>query len=219
MPSAAERAYEKITGLILGGHLPAGARLREEELSTELGMSRTPIREALRRLSAEGVVDFSTNRGAQVTSWSDEELNEIFDLRVLLESYAAGRAATRMSKDSLTRLDELAGLMEEIVRTRSSLDQMAQYNNEFHTILLRESGSPQLMTFARAIVQVPLVHRTFRRYRQADLARSASQHRELVEACRVTDGGWAEAVMRSHILSARHIFDVVPVPPDLDGHE
>lgn len=217
MPSAAERAYERITELILSGRFRAGARLREEELSTALGMSRTPIREALRRLSAEGIVDFSTNRGAQVMSWSDEQLNEIFDLRALLESYASGRAATRMDADELARLDELAGLMEDIVAASGSLEQMAQYNNEFHEILLQNSGSPQLVTFARAIVQVPLVHRTFRRYTPADLARSASQHRELVEACRVGDGGWAEAVMRSHILSARHIFDRPRVRASGDG--
>lgn len=210
MPSAAERAYEKIRGQILAGRYAAGARLREEELSADLGMSRTPIREALRRLSAEGIVEFSTNRGAQITSWSDEELNEIFDLRALLESYAARRAAEGMTRESLARLDELAGAMEELVASGGSLERLAQLNNEFHEILLLNSRSPQLVTFARAIVQVPLVHRTFRRYSRADLMRSALQHRELVDACRAGDGQWAEAVMRSHILSARHIFDLPP---------
>lgn len=211
MPSAADRAYEKIRSEILAGAFEAGARLREEELSTTLGMSRTPIREALRRLSAEGIVEFSTNRGAQVTSWSDEELNEIFDLRALLESYAARRAAERMDDKSLERMDELAGLMEQVVGSHGSLERLAQLNNEFHELLLLNSGSSQLVAFTRAIVQVPLVHRTFRRYSQADLLRSSLQHRELVDACRVGDGGWAEAVMRSHILSARHIFDT-PTP-------
>lgn len=212
MPSAAERAYEDIKDLILSGRFVAGARLREEELSATLGMSRTPVREALRRLGAEGIVEFSANRGSQVTAWSDEALNEIFDLRALMESYAAGRAAVRMDAESLARVDELASAMEEIVSSGGSLERMAQLNNEFHETLLHNSGSPQLVTFARAIVQVPLVHRTFRRYSRADLQRSAAQHRELVAACRVGDPGWAEAVMRSHILSARHIFD-----PGTDG--
>jgi len=214
LPTAAERAYDRILQGIAGGTYTAGERLREEELSAVLGMSRTPVREALRRLGAEGMIEFHTNRGAQVTSWSDAELNEIFDLRALLESFAAGRAATRMEAEDVARLDSLATAMEKAAegKGRARLDRIAQLNNEFHLVLLTCSGSPQLVSLTGAIVHVPLVQRTFERYSTDDLRRSMLQHRELVDACRARDGGWAEAVMRSHVLSARHIFD------GRDGH-
>lgn len=211
MPSAAERAYEEIRRSIASGAYEAGDRLREEELSTALGVSRTPIREALRRLSAEGFVTFSSNKGAQVAAWTDTELEEIFELRALLESYAAKRAATRVDTATVRRLESLAlGIRELVPQGWDALGQIAELNNEFHQLVLTSSESPQLVTLAQAIVQIPLVHRTFRRYTPADLQRSAAQHVELVDACRVGDAGWAEAVMRSHILSARHIFDGLP---------
>lgn len=208
--SSGERAYEAIKQQILSGGYPAGARLREEELSAAVGVSRTPIREALRRLSAEGVVEFLPNRGAHVASWTDQELNEIFELRALLESYAARRAATRVGPTEIERLDKLASAMEEALDMddEESLVRVAELNNEFHQLLMQAAASPQLVTMTQAIVQIPLVHRTFRRYTHADLLRSFAHHRELVDACRAGDGVWAESVMRSHILAARHIFDV-----------
>ena len=207
MPSAAERAYERIRKEIAAGGYPAGSRLREEELSAALGMSRTPVREALRRLAAEGILEFSANRGAQVSSWTDVELHEIFDLRALVESYAAGRAATRMSDDDLEELDRLATEMEAIGVDRELLDKRTLLNNQFHELLLSRSGSPQLVALTKSIVHVPLVQRTFERYSDQQIRRSSLQHRELVDACRARDAGWAEAVMRSHVLAARHIFD------------
>ena len=86
MSSAAEKAYEAIRDGIVGGELPVGGRLREEELAGTIGVSRTPVREALRRLDAEGLVEFSPHRGAQVASWSDQDLDEIFGLRGVLVS-------------------------------------------------------------------------------------------------------------------------------------
>ena len=108
MSSAAEKAYEAIRDGIVGGVLPVGGRLREEELAGSIGVSRTPVREALRRLDAEGLVEFSPRRGAQVASWSDQDLDEIFGLRAVLESYGASLAATRIGGDALAELAELA---------------------------------------------------------------------------------------------------------------
>lgn len=209
MLSAAERAYEAIRQGIASGEYASGDRLREEDLSSAFGVSRTPVREALRRLGAEGFVEFLANRGAHVASWPDDQLEEIFDLRALLEGYAASRAAVRMDADQVVKLSELATGMDELVHRRQpDLEAIATLNNEFHQLMLVASRGPQLEFLAGAIVHIPLVHRTFSRYSRSDLARSAAQHLELVEACRAGDGAWAEAVMRSHILSARHIFDV-----------
>ncbi len=95
---------ETIRDRILAGVYPAGHHLRENALATDLKVSRTPVREALQRLAADGLVDLSRNRGARVTGFTGEELDEIYGLRVLLEGYGAKLAATRMTDESLERL-------------------------------------------------------------------------------------------------------------------
>lgn len=209
MPSAGDRAYRHIREQVTAGKYAAGDRLREEELSAAIGVSRTPIREAIRRLAAEGLVEFLSHRGAHVASWSDEQLTEIFELRALVEGHGAYRAATRISDEALDRLEELADQMEQAGASEAddAMEAVAVANNEFHQLVVQVAGGEHLTSVFSKVVQIPLVHRTFRRYRPDQLARSFRQHRELIDALRARDGGWAESVMRSHILSARHIFE------------
>ena len=89
MGKAAETAYAVIRKRILAGDFSRGERLREEELAQIAGVSRTPIREALRRLDAEGLVEFLPNRGASVTAWTEQELDDLYAARALIEGYAA----------------------------------------------------------------------------------------------------------------------------------
>lgn len=208
MSKAAETAYGAIREGITTGDLPAGTRLREEDLSSRIGVSRTPIREALRRLAAEGIVEFLPNRGAHVASWSDLELEEIFELRSLLESHAAARAATRIERQDLERLQALADQMEQRLedRTAEASFQISKLNNEFHSVILEANGSRHLESATQGVIQVALVHRTFVRYSPHALRRSFAHHRELIDALAARDPDWARSVMRSHILAARNIF-------------
>ncbi len=210
MSTASLRAYEEIRRRIFSGEYPAGVRLREDELSAALGVSRTPVREALRRLDAEGLVVNIPNRGAHVASWTGEELNDIFELRALLESYAARRAATRLTAEELDRLQELTEQMDSCLDKLPSDEQydlITRLNYEFHQGIMEAAGSQLLKSLTTSTIQIALMHRTFRRYSRRDLERSFGHHRELVEAFRVRDAVWAETVMRSHVLAARHIFD------------
>lgn len=213
MSTASHRAYEEIRRRIFAEEYPAGLRLREDELSAAIGVSRTPVREALRRLDAEGIVVNMPNRGAHVASWTDAELEDIFEIRTLLESYAARRAATRMTDDDLDKLDRLTDEMDACLDKLPDEEQYAritQLNTEFHQHLILSAGSPLLVSLTTSTVQMPLMHRTFLRYSRRALERSFDHHRELVEACRAKDPTWAESIMRSHILAARHIFDQAP---------
>lgn len=205
---AGDRAYDAIREIIVSGRVGPGGRLREGEISLELGVSRTPVREAIRRLAAEGFVDFLPNKGALVASWSEQELADIFELRVLLESHAARRAATRITDEHIDRLEELAAAMEaHLGRPIEVTDfRIAQLNNDFHRLILEASSSRLLSTTVQGALHVALVHRTFRRYSKREMQRSFSHHRELIDAMRAGDGDWAESVMRSHILAARDIL-------------
>lgn len=204
MAKAAEAAYAAIREGILSGELERGQRLREEQLATRAGVSRTPVREALRRLDAEGLVEFTPNRGARVTAWSERELDDLYDTRALIEGHGAKLAATRITPDQLEELAQVAARMESLARRGSSAaDDLTTLNGVFHRAVARASGSSQLEGLVRGIIDVPLVYRTFQRYTAERLLASSFHHIELVHALRAHDAAWAEAVMRGHILAAR----------------
>lgn len=211
MAHAAGAVYEALRAGILEGEYALGSRLGEVELAGSLGVSRTPVREALRRLDSEGLVDVLPNRGARVASWCEQDLDDIYELRALLESHGAARAATRVSAAQLTRLDELCADMDATVRRRD-LERHSALNRDFHTLILIAAGNPRLMSLMSALVHVPLVLRTFHRYGRKALRRSQGHHRELVDALRARDASWAEAVMRSHVLAARAVLTAAPGP-------
>ncbi|GGQ47376.1 GntR family transcriptional regulator [Actinomadura coerulea] len=208
MVRAVDRVYTRLRADILDGVHPPGARLGEAELAEATGSSRTPVREALRRLEVEGLVEVLPHRGARVPDWTAEDLEEIYDLRMLLESAAARRAATRATTADLDRMDELCRLMEAAVEPGAGqdLDRVAALNAEFHDIVRAAAASGRLVSMLNAVVQLPLVMRTFNRYSPADLARSSAHHRELAAALRARDGTWAESVMRAHVLAAKAVL-------------
>ncbi|MEO3825758.1 GntR family transcriptional regulator [Actinomadura sp. B10D3] len=202
MAKAVETAYAVIRAGIVSGEFARGDRLREAELAERVGVSRTPIREALRRLDSEGLVDFVPNRGARVTAWTERELDELYEARALLESYAAKLAASRIKREQLARLRELAAEMKALAAGPAA-DRLTELNGEFHLTIAAAGGNGHIETLIRGFIDVPLVHRTFRRYAPDRLRASMFHHDELIEALAAGDGDWAEAVMRSHILAAR----------------
>lgn len=195
---------ETIRDRILSGDYPPGHHLRETAVAADLNVSRTPVREALHRLAADGLVELYPNRGARVAGWSDEEVEEIFGLRVLLEGYAASRAAAQMDDETLAELTELAARMEEIDEADGdgARDEIAELNVAFHLLILDRAGNPQLTAFASSLARL-LVHDAFQRFSEMAVRRSFSHHAELIGAFRARDGEWAGAVMRAHLLAGR----------------
>jgi len=102
--TAAAAAADLIRQAIVDGRVPPGHRLKEEELAQQLGISRTPVREALLVLQSEGLVEAAPNRGATVRAYDTADLEEMYELRALLEGHAAGRAASRVTPDQLAHL-------------------------------------------------------------------------------------------------------------------
>jgi len=222
MTQATERAYSQIRSGLLGGVFAPGERLREEDLAQRTGVSRTPVREALRRLALEGFVDLQPGRGVQVVSWSDQDLDEIFSVRALLEGYGAAQAAQRASAEDVEALTVLCDRMDAVAETtyaadlgdlgddgpidddlRAAYQEIAELNNEFHQTVLAAAGNAHLRSLMGGLISMPLVQRTFMRYSGERLARSMSHHRELVDAFRAGDASWASSVMTAHVRSAR----------------
>lgn len=205
MERAVDRAYSSIRAAILDGHYGPGARLGEAELAQLTEASRTPVREALRRLEVEGLVEVLPHRGARVSAFTADDLDEIYDLRMTLEALAAGRAATRIAPERIDRMAQLCDEMEAAAAA-GRLDAVASANVAFHGIVREASASTRLTSMLAAVTQLPLMMRTFHRYAPDDLQRSAGHHRELVAALRARDEVWADAVMRSHVRAAKSVL-------------
>ncbi|GAA1101812.1 GntR family transcriptional regulator [Pseudonocardia alni] len=209
---AVDRVHTALRAEILDGVRPAGSRLREEEIAEAHGTSRTPTREAIRRLAADGLAELTPRRGAVVLAWDDDDLDELFDLRVLLEGHAAARAAVSGRAD-LARMRDLCAAMEAVEDPPDHAE-ITRLNLALHHEIHRAGGRRALRELVGRVVEAPLVRTTFRRYTAERLARSFAQHRELVAALAARDPEWARAVMTAHLRAAREVVRDRAGPPD-----
>ena len=207
MSKASERAYAEIRSLILSGDAPPGSPLTEDILAEICGVSRTPVREALRRLETELYVVRSGSRRLMVADWNNDDLAEMFTLRAMLEAHAAARAATRISPSALDDLRSVnARLSAEVTADAPDVAAFLEHNRRFHDIFIAAAASPRLSAMLAALTEQPVVQRTAARYGQGELACSAHEHGELIQALAAGDADWAHAVMTGHIRRAFHAF-------------
>ena len=210
---AADRAYAEIRGLILAGDASPGTPLREEALADIVGVSRTPVRDALRRLEAEHYA-FRTRSGRLVVAdWDNDDVAEMFALRAMLEGHAAARAARRVTPAQLADLRQCNAAIEAAVaQPQPDIALFLDENRRFHDLVLSASASARLVTMLAGLVEQAIVRRTAALYDRADLARSAHEHGQLVQAFAAHDEDWARAVMTAHIRRALHVFQAATPP-------
>lgn len=208
MVEAVERAYVLIRNDIVTGTLGVGAHLRAEPLAERLGLSRTPVREALRRLHAEGLVDIVPNHGAYVCGWTRRDMMEVFELRIRLESYAAEIGAATLSVADIDTLAALDLQMQAVAASVAAdrLDHIKELNARFHRIIIEGTMNRRLAALMSNVVEAHLISRTFHSYSAADLTRSMQHHSELVAAFRARNGLWASSVMQSHLRAASQVM-------------
>jgi DNA-binding GntR family transcriptional regulator len=204
---AVDAAYAVVREAIFSGRFCPGDRITEQEVVELAGVSRTPVRDALRRLQTQGLVEMQPNLGAVVASWSSEDAEEIFELRAMLECFATRLACQRITADHLKRMRELAGMqLDETLCKKPNLDRIAKLNNQYHQELYAAAGNRRLNEILISLIEPTLVTRTFQHYSADALLRSARQHLEIVEMLESGDADGAEAVMRTHVLGARHEY-------------
>lgn len=182
---------------ILSGVLAGGEPLRQEEIAESFGVSRSPVREALRQLEGEGMVSFIPHRGAVVSELSHHEVQEITEIRVILETAAMRQALPLLEEDDLERAEEV---LRRIDRERDLISFWSELNWRFHATLLAPAERPRLLALIKA------QHDAFERYIRMHLALSdyekpQKEHYELLDLCRQKD---TEAVLE---LLTRHIQD------------
>lgn len=220
--NSAEIAYQAIRSGILSGRFRPNEHIKEIDLVAFCGVSRTPVREALRRLAAEDFVEISRNHGARVKGWSEEDLDDLFALRGLLEGHAASRAAARISEEQLQRIRDAVAEMDHALATKhpqaKKVARFLELNRRVHETIWEAAGSRRLSSMLGRLVEQALVAHTAQRYSLIRLEQSHHHHWELLAALEAGDPVWAEAVMTAHIRAARKALDTdqpvrTPPPP------
>jgi len=198
-----ERAYEYLKTAILSGRFSPGARLTEEHLAKELSISRTPIREALHKLESEGLIKPLASRGFVASQDSKEEIDELFEIRAVLEGYALRVICERVTDTVLAQLEDTVKNAEEALR-RHGLDEVFQWNTRFHDTL------HELITDKHRLYHQMVTMRQYvLRYRKNTLQypdggeRTVDGHRKILLALRLRDPDLCERVMRDHIQQSK----------------
>lgn len=202
--TAHEFVRDTLRRAILSGRLTGGTRLVQAEIAAQLNVSTTPVREALRELAADGLIRFDPHRGGIVNTTDAAEFLETYEIRKLLEPYAMGRAAERITDAQLAAAEQLADEMER----EHDPGVWAELNWRLHRLLVLVAGSPRLDAILSSLqdsaalyVAHSLTHSPGR------IAQGNHEHRDLLEALRRHDGAAAHAIVLEHLEGTLAAFD------------
>lgn len=203
MSRSLDKAYQAIKTAVLEGDFQSGERLVEQKLVELSGTSRTPVREAIKQLVAENYLVQKPNIGVSVASWSDAELEDIFRLRAKTEGMIASRATENISQEQIERLEQHVVAIDDVLANPPfDIPRFLQENAAFHQTIIEAAESPVLAQTLARVTSPPIVYQVAHNFTAAELKRSNSHHREILDSMRVRDGEWANHCMQSHILSA-----------------
>ena len=194
---------EALRADIRDGRYGSGERITELEVAKRLGVSRTPVRQAIQRLAAEGLVTIRENRRSYVTDLTEDEFEQAFDVASMLESYSAGLAAERLTEDDLQKLRELEDCMENLAEDDvRDYRRFLELNMEFHNLIHEASGNRNLFEM---IQRVPDIANTIllKTGDMKSMTEAQSDHRNIIAALELRDSKLAELQMKVHIESIR----------------
>ena len=195
------RVFKKLREDILSGRYHENDELREAAIGEELGVSRTPVREAFRQLELEGLIRIVPNKGAYVTGISTSDVADIYEIRSLLEGLCARWATKRMTKEKIDEMEEII-LLSEFHLSKGHIEQLIELDNRFHSVLYDACGSKRLIHMLKDF------HQYVQKERQqtlSDLERSrqaVTEHKNIMEAIREGDAQLAEKLADEHICNA-----------------
>ncbi|MGF3023400.1 GntR family transcriptional regulator [Methylobacterium aquaticum] len=201
--SLAEQAAAALRRLILLNLLPPGEVLNEPDLVARLGVSRTPVREALKLLAGEGLVTLRRNRAALVARLDPADLVPLFELEVALESFCAGLAAERMSAAEIDRLDRLQAALEA---ARDDRDAYTRLNRQAHRLIVTAARSPAIAeAHGRAFARLERA-RNFALAAEGRVEESLAEHRAILEALRAREAERARTLMQAHVARTQSLM-------------
>ena len=203
-----QRAYVEIRRAIVEGRYRPGQRLVEQRISEEFELSRTPVREALRRLESEGLVRTERNRGAVVRDVTAADVVDLYELRASLEALAAQRAAQRATPGDIADLDAAIQEFDRTLRLRNMSDlelvrRVDAANTQFHATVMRIADHQRLSQLLTTVVDLPLVFKAFRVFSREERERSNMFHRLIRDAIAGGEPERASRLMTEHIFLGR----------------
>lgn len=195
----AGRVAEILRDRIVKGDLKPSQRLVERRLSAEFGISRTPVREALKLLDADGLIEISRNRGAQVTAYRGAEAKDLFGVIAVLEGLAAELLAARIDAGSMAHLERLhAQMLDHHASGRH--DEYFDLNSVIHDFIVVNAGSPALLDTHKRLIARARRGRYLAIMDPARLAQAVSEHEGLMAALRAGDPSGAARIWRQHLM-------------------
>ena len=209
--TTADGIYKDLHKQIIQGKFAPDERLIEENLAESFSSSRTPVRQALGRLAAEGLIIIEPNRGAIVRNYDRDDLLEIYDLRALLEGFAAYKAALNINIRQLRRLEKQIEEMENVDKLHfntqeEKIQYMLDHNKFFHTIIIDACGNTRIKNVVRWGENIPLQFRSFYWYSSEDKLISDFYHRSIFKALSTREANRAQAMMQEHLYHARDLL-------------
>jgi DNA-binding GntR family transcriptional regulator len=199
--SVVDQVYTAIRERITSGSLARGARVHQEDLAEELGVSRTPVREALRRLAAEGLVEMRTNRGARVADVDQAGMRVSYEARTVIEPGAARLAAAEQLAEPLARMRAAVAAQRRSLR---NVRRSFEANREYHLALAAASGNEFLSQFAERLWVARIGETIYERQVQTQerMLLDVREHEQILEAIEAGDGRRAESLTRRHLADA-----------------
>jgi len=198
-----------IKRMILLGNLPPGERINEVQLSEELNMSRGPIREALRRLQSEGLVVYHPHRGTFVSTLTEDDADEVYSLRALLEVEAVCIALPKLRQVHLDQLTGIVAAFEE-ARAEANVPRIIQCDLDFHHVMVRLANRPRLYDMYKALdTQLGVMFISIQNKAPNRIHQVAQMHRDLVQALRSRDADMVSKAFRNHYMSASQALSKV----------
>lgn len=196
----AEQVATRIRDMVIRGQLQPGERIVERRLCLSLGVSRTPMREALKLLRQDGLIEISRNRGARVAAYGAAEAESLFDVIAMLEAMAAERFVRRATPDAVARLEHLHDAMTRLYRDRQ-LDAYFDANSAIHDLIVEGSGNPVLVESHRRLMLRARRGRYMAIMDEARWDQAMREHEALMAAIRAGAPDAAAAIWRDHLLS------------------
>ena len=197
-----QEVAERLRQRIYAHDLPPGAWIDEQALAIDYGISRTPLREALKVLASEGLVTLKPRRGCYVTEISEQDLDDIFPLMAMLEGRCAFETSARAQTEDLRKLEAIHGELERFAQTQR-IEQFFEANQEFHRLIQEISGNRWLLQVIQDLRKVLKLTRMHSLTIEGRLQQSLIEHRAINAAIQARDPEQAERTMRDHILSGR----------------
>lgn len=196
-----DRVYRVIKDRILSQEIEVGSRLRDEEIAQQLGVSRTPVREAVLRLSREGLVEIIPRSGTRVRTFSEEDLEHIFDLRIALEALAIRKAVARIEPEQIKRLRSMH-VKAELALQQGDAKPALEFDTQMHRVILEASGNPRLQEIMVTINDYVALFRNIGA-RTPYHRGYTYRHREIIRALERRDPDMGARMLSEHIEVAK----------------